>query len=263
MHPRVVVALVPPADEQQLVGRRGRCRGAAGPGRRAPGRERRRRGPSCSRRGSWPARSGPRSTPAGLARSCFIVTPDAPAPQQQRDQPGRAGREPGPLDDPLLQRRLRAQPALGAQRELAVDLPVVHRAVLGRQHGRGEPCGVAHREQVEDQVVVVALERGRRRQDHVGVPGGLVDVDVDRRHEVQAGRAPGRARRRRASTRPGCRPASAAPGPGRRRASRSPRAAPTPAARRRTPAARAPGCATRRGGPCRSARCRPRRWPGW
>jgi hypothetical protein len=50
---------------------------------------------------------------------------------------------------------------------------------------RREPRGVADREQVEDQVVVVALERRRRRQDHVGVPGGLVDVDVDGGHEVE------------------------------------------------------------------------------
>ena len=37
---------------------------------------------------------------------------------------------------------------------------------------------------------MVALERGGRRQDHVGVPGRLVDVDVDGRHEVQAAERP-------------------------------------------------------------------------
>jgi len=83
-----------------------------------------------------------------------------------------------------------AQASGGAQRDLAVDLPVVQGARGLRVHGRGEAGGVADGEDVEDQVVVVALERRGRRQDHVRVPGGLVDVDVHGRHEVEAGQGP-------------------------------------------------------------------------
>ena len=78
------------------------------------------------------------------------------------------------------------------------------------------------------------------------MPGGLVDVDVDRHHEVEPGQRlvePVPVGRGRA---PGCRrcvsSARTWPSPGVRDLLG---AAPTPAARRRTPAGRAPGCATR------------------
>jgi hypothetical protein len=44
---------------------------------------------------------------------------------------------------------------------------------------------VAHREEVEREVIVAAAQRRRRGQDDVGVPGGLVEIDVHRDHEVQ------------------------------------------------------------------------------
>ena len=52
-------------------------------------------------------------------------------------------------------------------------------SVLRRDHRRGELGDVAHREAEERDVVVRAPARRRRRQDHVGVPGGLVEVRVD------------------------------------------------------------------------------------
>ena len=52
------------------------------------------------------------------------------------------------------------------------------RRVLGR---------VAHGERVEDDVVVVVLERRGRRQDQVRVPRRLVQVGIDRDHVLEAG----------------------------------------------------------------------------
>ena len=81
------------------------------------------------------------------------------------------------------------------------------------------------------------------------MPGGLVEVEVDRHHEVEPVERRGRAARRPASRAPGCRRPSPSRGSGPRPGSRSPRASSTPAARRRTPGSRAPGCARGRGGP--------------
>ena len=86
-------------------------------------------------------------------------------------------------------------------------------ARLRREERRRPAGGVAHGQQVEDDVVVVALERPGRRQDDVGVPGGLVDVEVDRHHHVEARQRlvePVPRGRRRA---PGCPRWSAAPAP--------------------------------------------------
>ena len=103
--------------------------------------------------------------------------------EQPGDDGRRAGREPGLGRQPVLEPG--AEASLEPLGELAEDLPVVPCVVgLGEHRGR-EPRRVAHREAVEDQVVVVALQRRGRRQDHVGVPGGLVEVDVDGDHEVQ------------------------------------------------------------------------------
>ena len=52
---------------------------------------------------------------------------------------------------------------------------------------------VAHGEVVEREIVVRALRGRRRRQDDVGVPGGLVEVGVDADHEPERRRAPCRA----------------------------------------------------------------------
>ena len=191
VHPGVVVGAVPPADQQQLLARRcasspSTC-AAAGAGRRARGR-----GASwiffpgvCSRSGMV-GRSGPRSTPSGCARSSRIVVR-----RPERRSAGHERASDWPRAWPAARSSFRAtacacQPGGDPQRELAVDLPVVHArpSGFGSTAGR-EARGVADRERVEDEVVVVALERGRRRQDHVGVPGGLVEVDVDRDHEVE------------------------------------------------------------------------------
>ena len=51
--------------------------------------------------------------------------------------------------------------------------------ILGREHRRRVVRDAVDRE-VEDQVVVVRLlERRQAGQDHVGVPGGLVEPVVD------------------------------------------------------------------------------------
>ena len=51
--------------------------------------------------------------------------------------------------------------------------------------GAGVADLVAHGEGVEGEVVVGALRGRRRRQDDVGVAGGLVEVRVDADHEVE------------------------------------------------------------------------------
>ncbi len=56
---------------------------------------------------------------------------------------------------------------------------------LGLQRRRGEVGHVAHRELVEREVVVRALERGRAGQDDVGVAARLVDVDVQADEQVE------------------------------------------------------------------------------
>ena len=149
---------------------------------------------SAAAAGSAPGRSGPRSTPSGSGAQRRHRQPRAAAAQQQVDQD--AWRDAVSRARRVSRVAASAAPGAppeasgGAQRDLAEDLPVVPLVVGLREHRRREPRRVAHRQQVEHQVVVVALERGRRRQDHVGVPGGLVEVDVDRRHEVQAGQGP-------------------------------------------------------------------------
>ena len=67
------------------------------------------------------------------------------------------------------------------------DLALVQRAVRKRQRGRRPVRDVADGEVGEREVVVRRAGGRRRRQDHVGVPGRLVDVGIDTHHEVQAG----------------------------------------------------------------------------
>ena len=198
VQPGVAVLLVPAPDQQQLAVAPAstsprRRRDPVEVGRRparAPGRS---ACPSVCSRSGIVGRSGPRSTPSGCLRSARIV-----------------------VRPPVLSRPVMTVAGLGASRALVASRslsPAPSRAWsrsvrsrkisqscrassgLAKTAGR-EPRRVADREAVEDQVVLVALQRGRRRQDHVGVPGGLVEVDVDRDHEVQRRRAPGPARRR-------------------------------------------------------------------
>ncbi len=85
-----------------------------------------------------------------------------------------------------------ARPAHGivdadALGETMEDLPVVQGTRwLGEQRLR-VLHRVAHREQVEDDVEVVALQPRCRRQDEVRVTGGLVEVRIDRDHEIEPG----------------------------------------------------------------------------
>ena len=129
--------------------------------------------------------SGPRSTPSGCVPQLARASYD--------DRCGAGARAAGSgwcasaaaASSRACSGALRCEPRRDPLGQLAVDLPVVHRALgLGEDRG-AEARGVAHGETVEDQVVVVALEGRRRRQDHVGVAGRLVEVDVDRGHEVE------------------------------------------------------------------------------
>jgi hypothetical protein len=70
-------------------------------------------------------------------------------------------------------------------RQPQVDLPVVQGAPLGREGRQAELGRVAHREDVQRQVVVWTLERRKRRQDQVRVARGLVDVRVHADEQVQ------------------------------------------------------------------------------
>ena len=122
-------------------------------GRRAPRRSRRRRGPRA----------------AVLARR----PPGAPPPRRRS-------------------RRSRATSAFGPW---PVTIPVRRRSIaptrrgwsgLGREHRRRVVRHVAHGELVEARRRSAELrERRRPGQDHVGVAGRLVDVDVERDHEVE------------------------------------------------------------------------------
>src|SRR5436190_12404273 len=59
-------------------------------------------------------------------------------------------------------------------------------AIRHKQRGR-EFGDVTDTEQMKREVVVTALERTRRWQDDVCVASRLVDVDVNGRHEIEAG----------------------------------------------------------------------------
>ena len=261
VHPGVVVGLVPATDQQQLVGVRQRD-GGAQPGQVGDDPVRRevdqlvpRLQPSRHRR---PERSEVDAGGVGPERPHRRTA----AGQEQRGDDGpRAHAEPRPLAERLAQGLLLLQACGGAQGDLAEDLPVLHRALRLLEDSGREPGGVAHGQGVEDQVVLVALQRRRRRQHHVGVPGGLVEVDVDRGHEVEPVEgfaeplAVGGGQHGVAGDRQ-----HGADLPVARRldllAQRADRAA-----RRRTRDAAAPGCARRRGGPARRSPCRRCRRP--
>ena len=77
------------------------------------------------------------------------------------------------------------------RRELGDDLPLVRLPLVERQDGRRVVGDVADGELQQQQVVVSTLELRGRRQDHVGVAGGLVQVQVDAHHEVEFVERPG------------------------------------------------------------------------
>ncbi len=195
VHPGVAVALVASTDQDQLLAvqegyggqpgqvvhhQRRRQVEPAVPGLEPPGQRTRAQRAEVDALGTGP------QLLQGESRT-------APA-EQQVDQESRRGGQPGPALEPGPGAgptpAALPDPGRGAQRQLAEDLPVVPLVVLLREDRRGEAGRVAHREEVEHQVVVVPLQGGRRRQDDIGVPGRLVDVDVHCGHEVQAAQRP-------------------------------------------------------------------------
>ena len=77
--------------------------------------------------------------------------------------------------------------ALQHEREPGQHLPLVGLVLVEGEHRLAVVGHVAQRELEQRQVVVALLQRGGRREDHVGVAGGLVDVDVDRHHALEVG----------------------------------------------------------------------------
>ena len=185
MHPGVVVLLVPAADEQQpVLGRLGQ----RGPQPVEVTHDQRR----CEvdplvLRLQTLGHGRPERTEVDAGGVLPQLAPGDPAAGGHQGGQGerRAERHPGPLPQPRGQLRLPVQPGGHPCGQVAEDLPLVPGVRVLVEHRRGEARCVAHRQPVEDQVVVVALEHRGRRQDDVGVPGRLVEVDVDRRHEVQ------------------------------------------------------------------------------
>ena len=238
VHPRVVRAEVAPTDEHEFVDSAARRAAArrGGPGRRAaPPAPARSRPDGVRNTSGSRGSSGPRSTPCGASTRSSSDSPYGPV--RSRRSSSRSGpRRPSAADElvhrlevVVVERRQgiasrRAGPHARAvwssssagsasapapcasMAELGEDLPFVGFTVLDREHRLGVVGDVAHRELQQGQVVVAALEARWRGQDHIGVPGRLVQVDVDRHHEVEGRRARRRADRRgSASTAPGCR----------------------------------------------------------
>ena len=70
-------------------------------------------------------------------------------------------------------------------RQVGRDAPVVAHAGRRLEDGARPARDVSHRDDLEEQVVVVALEAEGRRQEHVRVARRLVPVDVERHHRVE------------------------------------------------------------------------------
>ena len=185
VEPRVVVLLVPPPDQDERV-----VRPVVEPGAQPVevADEQRRHQVDPVVGGLEPVGHGRAQRPEvdalGMPPQSRRGEPPA-GQQQQRDLAGRAGTQPGPAHGPGLARGHPVEPALEPRGQVEVDLPLVARVGRPWRRPPGEPGRVADRQAVEDQVVVVALEGGGRRQDDVGVTRGLVEVDVDRDHEVE------------------------------------------------------------------------------
>ncbi len=72
-----------------------------------------------------------------------------------------------------------------ATRQRENDLGVVSGVVRRIEHRWRPAGGVPDREELERQVEMISLQRTHRREDQVGVPGGLVQIEVDGDHEVE------------------------------------------------------------------------------
>ena len=77
------------------------------------------------------------------------------------------------------------------QRQPAQDLHLARPAVRQVEHRRRIAGGTAHRHARQCDVEVRCVRRRGRRQDDIGVPGGLVEVGIDRDHELQLIHRPG------------------------------------------------------------------------
>ena len=200
VHPGVVAPQVPPADELEGPVGRGRPQGEEGPAQVLDQPGRREVDPPA--RGAEPAGEGGLEGPEVQA----VRVPAEPAPGEapaERDEPGPVGTEAQEEADDAVgtepaegrpgETALQGRPVprgLEPSGELEQDLPVVPGALGGGEQGGRPLRGVAHREGVEDEVVVGPLEGGRGREDEMGVARGLVAVRVDRDHEIEPGEGP-------------------------------------------------------------------------
>ncbi len=100
-----------------------------------------------------------------------------PLPEEARRPQHRTLRAPGPAA---------AVPPQG-ERQIHQHLEVAAHPGRWRHQRLHVARGVAQREQVEEQVVVVALEAEAGGQDEMRVPGGLVPVEIDRDHQLEPG----------------------------------------------------------------------------
>ena len=123
------------------------------------------------------SRAGPRRSPSAVSAASTVSS--RPAPSSSRRTSSRATTSSAAASGAA------AMPI----RPLARPRTSSHSAGAPPARGRrGRELGdVADRELVEREVVAVALERARRRQDHVGQARGLVDVGIDRDPEVERG----------------------------------------------------------------------------
>ena len=154
-------------------------------------------------------RASPSDSPSGPGAEAVAV---GPAAQQQVEQPlgaaAPAARAPPAARPDRARRRASRSRASRGERSPATRSssastsasgPGPRRSPVSRSrisHSSGSPAAsgehrrrvvgdVADGEAVERDVVVRALERRRRRQDHVGVARGLVEVEVDADHELE------------------------------------------------------------------------------
>ena len=122
-----------------------------------------------------------------LAQGQPLAMANSPGPDAQRDVHQTPREKPATC---LVERLGPTRTHVGgvdARQESHEDLGV--RSSVGRrlQH-LGPPAHmVAHAHRREDDVEFLPLQRGRRRQDDIGMPIGLVDVVVDGHQEVQFG----------------------------------------------------------------------------
>ncbi len=182
VHPGVVAAYMAAADQQQLVGTRLRLRGKT---LQIVQHQRRRGLDALVRRFQAPRQirlERPEIQPVGIilqrCQAQLALGLVAVWPMAQR-QVHHLLRRHGRLELDAHPRRV----GLGQPDE---DLPVVQRALGLGQHRLVEAGDVAHGEQIECRVVMVVLQRCGRRQDHVGIAGRLVDVEIHAEHELQA-----------------------------------------------------------------------------